>query len=323
MRKVLLTGAAGFIGSHLSEKLLQDRYQVIAIDNFDPFYSQKFKRENIKNVLKNSNYFFIEEDIRNFPGLTSVFKQFQPIDTIIHLAAKAGVRKSIKSPKTYYQVNVLGTKNLLELAKDFKVKKFIFSSSSSVYGESQIPFSENEKNLQPLSPYGKTKLEAENLCKKFYSKFHIPIIILRLFSVYGLRGRPDMAPYLFTKAAFEGKPIKQYGDGLSARDWTYIDDIVEGIVKTLKIPLNFEIINLGGSKPIKLKTLIATIENLSRKTIKKIILPTIIQEPQITFANIKKAKRILNWQAKTGFNEGIEKFINWFKNNRLKSTLNY
>lgn len=322
MKTVIVTGGAGFIGSHLIDRLLSKKYKVFCIDSFDSFYPRKFKEENIQNARKNKNFKLYEVDIRNVQESESILRKHSPIDSLIHLAAKAGVRPSIEKPLLYQKTNVSGTANLLKLAAKYKVKQFIFASSSSVYGNAKVPFLENLRNLIPLSPYGKTKLEAEELCKAFHQKYQLPTTVLRLFSVYGPRGRPDMAPYLFTKAAFENLPIKQYGDGSSARDWTYIDDITKGIVKTLEKPFSFEIINLGGNKPIQLKDLIKLVEKISRKKIKKIILPKKAEEPNITFASIEKAKRLLDWQPETDFSKGMKKFINWFKTNRLKLILN-
>lgn len=310
---ILITGGAGFIGSNLVDTLLKEQARIICLDNF-------IKRENIEEAQKNRNFLLYKTDIRNKQEIESVFKNHSPIDCLIHLAAKAGVRESLKNPTEYNQINVYGTKNILESSKKFLPKQLIFASSSSVYGNCQTPFSENEKNLKPISPYGQTKLKAEELCFYFYQRTHIPTTILRFFSVYGPRGRPDMAPYLFTKALFNNRVIKQYGDGLTARDWTYISDIICGIKKSIGRPFNFEIINLGGNKPVKLLELLNLIEKIIGKKFRKIILPKCLEEPDITFANIKKAKKLLGWEPLVEFSQGMKNFIKWYKKNRLKSS---
>lgn len=318
MKTVLLTGAAGFIGSHLSEKLLNLGCKVVALDNFDPFYPAIYKRANINNLLKFKRFIFIETDIRKINHIKNIIKKYQPIDCLIHLAARAGVRSSINKPLVYQKINIEGTYNLLFLSGRFKVKQFIFASSSSVYGNAPVPFSENEINLSPLSPYGVTKLAGEQACYIFHKLYKLPVTILRFFSVYGPKGRPDMAPYLFTKNIFSNNVIKQYGDGSSSRDWTYIDDIVNGIVLATKNLFPFEIINLGGNKSISLNKLILTIEKYTHKKFKKSILPFRSDEPKNTYADIRKANQLLKWESRDSFEIGMKKFIQWFISERLK-----
>ncbi len=312
MKTIVVTGAAGFIGSHLSEQLLKLGHKIIAIDNFDPFYPAIYKRANINNLLKYKRFIFIETDIRKIKHIRNIVKKYQPIDSLIHLAARPGVRPSINKPLVYQKINIEGTYNLLFLSGRFKVKQFIFASSSSVYGNAPVPFSENQTNLSPLSPYGTTKLAGEQACYIFHKLYKLPVTILRFFSVYGPKGRPDMAPYLFTNAIHNNKLIHQYGDGTSSRDWTYIDDIVEGILLSIKNPFDFEIINLGGNTPISLSKLILTIEKNNSKKLKIKILPVRLGEGKITYADITKAKKLLKWRPKISFDEGMNRFNKWY-----------
>lgn len=312
MKKVLITGQAGFIGSHLAKRLLSLGYQVVGVDNYNDYYDPNQKRKNVREFEDNQNYKEYRVDITDEKALTKVFDQNQ-IEVIVHLAARAGVRPSIKKPKLYRKVNVVGTKNLLKLAKDYKVKQFVMASSSSVYGnQEKVPFSETDKLDKPVSPYAETKLKAEKLCHEYAEKHGLLMTVLRFFTVYGPKGRPDMAPYLFTEKILKNQPITRFGDGSTSRDYTYIDDIVEGIVKAIEKPFEFEIINLGNNKPVKLSQFIESIEDLTNKTFK------IIQEPRHpadvprTFADISKAKKLLNWEPKIDLKVGMKQFIDWF-----------
>lgn len=317
MKTIVITGGAGFIGSHLVDRLLKNNHFVVNIDSFDNFYPKKYKLQNIQNAKKNKNYRLYEVDIRKINALKGIFKKYSPIYSFIHLAARAGVRPSIQNPLLYQKINIEGTYNLLSIATKHDIRQLTFASSSSVYGNSKIPFSEDKFNLSPISPYGATKLAGEQICFTFHQLYKIPTTILRLFSVYGPRGRPDMAPYLFTQSLFNNKPIKQFGDGSSSRDWTYIDDIVSGIKRAIERPCQYEIINLGNSHPIKLNKLLNTIEKITKKKFHKIYLPKRKEEPDITFASIRKAKQLLDWEPKTEFTEGMKLFIKWFKTYRL------
>ena len=269
IKTILVTGHAGFIGSSLTARLLADGLKVIGVDNFNDYYDQKQKEENVDKFKKNKLFTEYRIDITDYENLKKILKK-EKVELVIHLAARAGVRPSIENPKLYYRVNVKGTENLLKLCKRFKVSRFIFASSSSVYGEQEkIPFAEadNLNGLQ-VSPYAKTKKEAEELCLKYSQQFKIQMTVLRFFTVYGPKGRPDMAPFIFTKNILHNQPITRFGDGSSSRDYTYIDDIVEGIIKAIKIPFKFEIINLGNNQPVKLNQFIKTIEDLTNKTFK-------------------------------------------------------
>lgn len=316
MDKILITGGAGFIGSHLADKLLVKNFQVISVDSFDNYYLKKFKLANIQTTKKNNNYSFYHCDIRS-SMFKKILKKYSPFYCVIHLAARAGVRPSLIHPALYERNNIGGTYELLQSISSCKIRQLIFASSSSVYGNGNIPFSESEPVLRPVSVYGATKLAGEQICDIYHRMYNIPTTILRFFSVYGPRGRPDMAPYLFVKALYNQQTIKQFGDGSSMRDWTYIDDIIDGIVRAIKNSGKFQIINLGGNKPVKLATLLDTIEDITGKKFNKINLPKRLDEPAITFADIRKAKKLLHWEPRIKFTEGMSAFINWYKTNRL------
>lgn len=303
-----MTGNAGFIGSNLTKRLLKLGNKVVGIDNFNDYYDPKRKEENIAEFKLNPNFTQERVDILNKEKLELIFSQNKP-EIIIHLAARAGVRPSLKNPKLYWQVNVVGTKNLLDLAKKYSVKQFIQASSSSVYGnQTKIPFSETDKLAKPVSPYAETKLKAEALCREY----SFPITVLRFFTVYGPKGRPDMAPYLFTKRVLEGKTITRFGDGSTSRDYTYIEDIVEGIIKAIDHPLAYEIINLGNNQPVKLNDFISVVEKITKKKAKIMEQPRHPADVKQTYADIKKAKQLLNWQPKTDLETGMRRFIKWF-----------
>ena len=311
--QVLVTGGAGFIGSNLSERLLRLNHKVICVDNLNDYYSVKRKEDNIKESLKNNNYKFYKTDIEDKDNLKKIFEN-NKIDVVIHLAARAGVRASFENPEVYFKTNVIGTINILELCRYLKIK-LIFSSSSSVYGNDKIPFSENDFCEEQLSFYGATKRIAERLCEQ-YSKIHgMKTICLRFFTVYGPRGRPDMAPYIFTKNILEGKEIKMFGKGDSKRDYTYVEDIVDGIIAAIKLDVNFEIINLGDSKPIVLRDFIEIIEKNTGKKAKIKQVKEQKGDINATLADISKAKKLLGYEPKVNVEEGIKRFVGWYNNN--------
>ena len=313
MKKVLVTGHAGFIGSNLTQRLLSMGYRVVGVDNYNDYYDPKIKRGNVKEFKNHENFTEHRIDITDKKALVKVFEDNQ-IEVIIHIAARAGVRPSIENPELYEKVNVSGTKNLLDLAVKHKVKQFVFASSSSVYGEQEkIPFSESDKLDRPVSPYAETKLKAENLCQDYANKHGLLMTVLRFFTVYGPKGRPDMAPYLFTKKVLENTPITRFGDGSTSRDYTYIDDIVEGIVKSIEKPFEFEIINLGNNQPVKLSQFIEIIEDLTNKKAKIIEKPRHPADVPKTFADIKKAKKLLDWSPKVDLKTGMKQFIDWYE----------
>ncbi len=309
---VLITGGAGFIGSHVADKLLETGDKVFCVDNFNDYYDSDAKKKNIKAALENRNYKLFREDILNFNALDKIFQQSKP-DKIIHLAARVGVRLSIKEPLLYADVNIKGTMHVLELARKHGIKSIVFASSSSVYGANKkIPFSEDDRTDRPISPYGATKKAGELMCHSYHSLYGMSIACLRFFTVYGERGRPDMAPLKFTKLISEGKEIEMYGNGRTKRDYTYVGDIVQGVVAALDRELGFEIINLGNSNAVELNQLISVIEKETGKKARIKQMPMQQGDIENTYADISKAKRLLGFAPKTKIEAGIRKLVNWY-----------
>lgn len=314
MKNILVTGGAGFIGSNLVDSLLESsENRVTCLDNFDSFYDPKVKKGNIKTHVGKSNFTLVEGDIRKLSELKS--KLSNQYDVIIHLAAKVGVLPSLQKPQIYTDVNVMGTQKLLEFARQSHCKKFIFASSSSVYGVNpHVPWNEKESVLMPISPYASTKISGELLGHVYTHLYNFQFIALRFFTVYGPRQRPDLVIHKFIKLISEGKPITMYGDGETERDYTYIDDIASGIIAALNYSKSiYEIINLGNNKPVKLLKLIKVIEKILGKKAKINKLPQQPGDVPVTFANISKAARLLDYEPKTSLYDGLERFVSWFK----------
>ncbi|MCK1981940.1 MULTISPECIES: GDP-mannose 4,6-dehydratase [Peribacillus] len=316
---ILVTGGAGFIGSNLCDLLLAKGEKVINLDNFNDYYDPKLKFENTKNNMENENYKLVKGDIRDLTLLDKLFST-EKINAVIHLAAMAGVRPSIEDPLLYQDVNIRGTMHLLEMCKNYGVKKFIFASSSSVYGNNKtVPFTETDVVDFSISPYAATKKSGEVLCHVYHDLYNLDIISLRFFTVYGPRQRPDLAIHKFTKLIKEGKEIPFYGDGSTKRDYTYIDDIIDGIVKSLEYLVSntnvYEILNLGESRTISLKEMVNVLENELSIRAKLNSLPMQPGDVNSTFANIYKAQTMIGYDPKTDFEQGINKFIKWFNNN--------
>ncbi len=311
MSSVLVTGGAGFIGSNLCERLLDCEYEVISLDNFNTAYSPLIKKQNIIKAESNPHYLSIEGDILDTGLLTELFNSF-PIDTVVHLAALAGVRKSISNPLEYVDVDIKGTVNVLELSARNKVKKFIFASSSSVYGRGPRPFSEQHTADLQLSPYAASKASGESFCKTYNALYGIPIACLRFFTVYGPRQRPEMAIHKFTRLIHDGRHIEIFGDGSSSRDYTYIDDITDGIISAIKFNCNFEIFNLGSSSPVSLNQLTDIIGKSLGKPVYRRYMPYSPCDARHTLADISKARALVGYNPKTGIYEGITKFTEWY-----------
>jgi len=310
--KALITGGAGFIGSHVCERLLNEGHEILCLDNFDPYYSPAIKRKNVKHLLHRNGFVLIKTDIRNKRELEKIF-QTRSIDKIVHLAAKPGVRPSIQDPLSYEHVNIGGTLNLLELGKEYDIEHFIFGSSSSVYGiNDKIPFSESDQ-VNPISHYAVSKRACELFCRAYSHLHNMSISCLRFFTVYGPRQRPEMAVHKFTRLIDQREEVPIYGDGSSKRDYTYITDIIDGVVKVLNKKFDFEIFNLGSSKTVELRYLISLIEeNLGKKaTIRR--LPEQPGDVPITCADISKSKRLLHYDPKVSIEEGIRRFVEWYK----------
>lgn len=318
-KKILVTGFAGFIGSHLTERLLNNRHVVIGIDEFNDYYDPKIKERNISLFKNNKKFFFNKVDIRDRNSVNEIFARHKP-DIVIHLAARAGVRPSLQQPALYEEVNVLGTLNLLEAAKNNNCKKFIFGSSSSVYGECKnIPFKETEVNLKPISPYGVSKLTGERYCYTYSYLYKIPIICLRFFTVYGPRQRPDLAIYKFTNLIEEGKPIPVFGDGVYKRDFTYITEIIDGIISSMNYDKpGFEIFNLGESRTTSVIDLVKLIESATGKKAVIDWQPIQAGDVPLTYADVSKAEKLLGYKPRTTPEEGIKKFVEWYGENLCK-----
>jgi UDP-glucuronate 4-epimerase len=309
--RILVTGGAGFIGSHLVEKLLATGHSVAILDDFNDYYDPQIKRENIVGVLKEVAVYHV--DLRENGAVRDLFHR-EKFETVVHLAARAGVRPSIQRPQLYYDTNVNGTLHLLEAARMTGVGRFIFASSSSVYGMAKtVPFSEDLHLTQTISPYAATKIAGEFLCSTYSHLYQMRVVALRYFTVYGPRQRPDLAIHQFAKRIHAGNPIDQFGDGTTRRDYTYIDDIVQGTIAALEYngPL-FDIFNLGESETIQLKDLISAIESALGKKAKINRLPEQPGDVPLTCADISKARRLLGYKPTTQLNEGLPRFIDWF-----------
>ena len=320
MKMYFITGGAGFIGSTLSQKLIEQGNKVIAIDNFCDFYNPKIKENNVKELLQNENFKLYRADIRDRKALKEIFDENQ-IDIVMHLAAMAGVRPSIENPILYQEVNCMGTQNILEEMKEHNVKNGVFASSSSVYGNcKEVPFREDMIVDYAISPYAATKKANEVMAHVYHKLFDINIIMLRFFTVYGPKQRPDLAINKFTRLMLEGKEIPMFGDGTTSRDYTYIDDIVDGIIKSCNYCMNnqdvYEILNIGNSSPTTLKEMINTIGQALGIEPKIKQLPMQPGDVDRTYADVSKAKTLIGYEPKTTFKEGIENFVKWYKENK-------
>ena len=317
MKELLITGGAGFIGSHLVDRLLTtDVEQITVIDDFNDFYDPSIKRANIREHLKDPRYKIFEIDIRNGAALDQLFAS-NTFDCVVHLAARAGVRPSLSEPQLYSETNINGTVNLLELARQNNIKQFVFGSSSSVYGiNAKVPFSEDDPIRQPISPYAATKAAGELLCHTYSHLYGLRCVCLRFFTVYGPRQRPDLAIHKFARLITQGKPIPVFGDGTTRRDYTYVDDIIDGVIAAMNYDRSdYEVINLGESRTVELNELISLLEKEldTHATIDR-------QPPQPgdvpqTFAEISKARALLGYDPKTQIEEGLHRFVEWFRLN--------
>ena len=316
-KRILVTGGAGFIGSHLAEALIRRGCSLSVVDNLDSFYDPGRKRLNLREIRNAGDFQFFEADICDSAALRRIAEQTRP-EVIVHLAARAGVRPSIEQPALYERVNVAGTVNLLEIAREFKVPRVIFGSSSSVYGATnRVPFCEDDQQMHPISPYAATKLAGELLCYTYAHLYRFTTICLRFFTVYGPRQRPDLAIHKFTALIEAGKSIPVFGDGSMGRDYTYVDDIVAGVVASLeyvpqsKVP--FDVFNLGNCSPVRLSELIAKLENATGKAAQQERHPEQPGDVPITWANIDKAKRLLGYLPKTPMEQGLQNFVAWYR----------
>ena len=313
--RIMVTGAAGFIGSHTSASLIADGHDVLGIDNFDPFYDRRTKESNLQGLLEADNFQFVEADIRDRGRMGELFTAGAPLDAVLHLAARAGVRPSIQDPVGYEQVNIAGTLNLLQAAITLDdAPKFIFASSSSVYGNNpKVPFSESDPVDNPISPYAATKKACELICHTYHYLYQLPVTCLRFFTVFGPRQRPDLAINKFAGSILSGEPIEMFGDGTSSRDYTYIDDIVAGVRAAIDRCSGYEIINLGSTRPITLTDMIATVAGACGH--EAIIHRKPMQPGDVnrTFADVEKAARLLDYKPTTPFAQGVARQVEWLK----------
>jgi UDP-glucuronate 4-epimerase len=311
----LVTGNAGFIGFHLTKRLLEEGQEVVGVDNLNPYYDPKLKKARLEILKKHANFSFYRLDIANLADFENVFTE-NKIDKVCHLAAQAGVRYSLENPHLYEQANMVGFLNLLELMRKYEVKNLVYASSSSVYGGiKKIPFSERMKINKPISLYAATKAANELYAHVYHHLYGFNTVGLRFFTVYGPWGRPDMALFLFTKAILEDKPIKVFNQGQMKRDFTYVDDIVDGIMTSLNkvSALGYEVFNLGCANPVNLLDFIKTIEKRLGKKAKKEFLPLQPGDMPATFADVSKAKKLLGYQPKVKVEEGVGEFVNWYR----------
>ncbi len=317
MKLVLVTGGAGFIGASLSGELLARGYRVVCVDNFDDSYDQRVKERNIAPLLQNQNFALYRVDIRDIPAMHEVFEKERP-SYVVHLAAKADTRKAVNDPRLYTSVNIDGTLNILELAREFPLENLVLASSSSVYGNTlRLPWSENETADLPLSPYGATKRATELLAHTYHHNFNMNITCLRYFNAYGENNRPNMVPYIWAEALLKGEAIEISGKGERKRDYTYIGDVVRATILAMEKPLGYEVLNIGNSSPVSLRELLSVFEKVIGVTAVVRTRPSHPASVEDTYADIRKAKELLGWEPTTSIEEGIKKLVNWFRNNRL------
>lgn len=314
--RVLITGGAGFIGSHLAEELLARGHAVAVVDDLNDFYSPSLKEENLDAVRRAGRIVFHRADICDHAAMLRVFREERP-EAVVHLAARAGVRPSLEQPLLYERVNVHGTMSLLEAGRQSGLRRFLFASSSSVYGmTNRVPFTEKDPANLPVSPYAATKIAGEKIAYTYAHLYPMSVVCLRFFTVYGPRQRPDLAIRKFAECIAAGKPITLHGDGSSARDYTFVDDTVGGIVAALDYDCRYEVFNLGNSRPVELRAVVAALEQEFGTTAEVRRLPDQPGDVRITCADISKARRRLGYSPKTAFPEGIRRFAAWMRDRR-------
>ncbi|HEX6852050.1 MAG TPA: NAD-dependent epimerase/dehydratase family protein [Candidatus Polarisedimenticolaceae bacterium] len=313
MRSVLVTGAAGFIGSHVVERLLGRGDRVVGLDSFDDFYDPSLKERNVGGVLGHPDYRLVRGDIRDDDALHAAFAG-ERHDAVFHMAARAGVRPSIEDPVLYASVNLDGTAKVLEAARRHGVRTFVFGSSSSVYGNNaKVPFAEDDPVDHPISPYAATKRAGELMAHTYHHLFAMDVACLRFFTVYGPRQRPDLAIRKFARRIAAGETIPQFGDGSAARDYTYVDDIVDGVLLAAERVRGFRIWNLGGSSPVPLSAMIAAVATGLGASARVEVLPAQAGDVERTWADVSRARSELGWSPRVGFDEGISRFLDWFR----------
>jgi len=320
MKTVLVTGAAGFIGSNLTKTLLEGGYRVVGVDNFDDLYDPRFKEENLAPFTDNANFKFYRADIRDLPVFTEIFATEKP-SYVVHLAARPDTRNAVTTPRLYISINIDGTLNVLELCREYPVENLVIASSSSVYGNSsQVPFTEDQSADRPISPYGATKRAVEHLAHTYHHNFGMNITCLRFFNAVGENNRPGMVPYIWTEKLLKREEIEISGDGSRKRDYTYVGDIVRGTILAMGKPFGFEVINLGNSTPASLNELLAIFEKVIGTKAKVKSRPSHGASVEVTYADVSKAKKLLGWTPTTSLEEGISRLVTWFRANRLEES---
>lgn len=315
--KIFVTGAAGFVGSRLSKKLLERGDKVVGHDNINDYYAREHKERHLRDLKDHPNFTFIEGDLRDPDKLKTLFAQHKP-DAVAHLAAMAAVRYSVKFPLLYGEVNVQGTNNLLDAARSIGTPRCVLTSTGSVYGSSTpVPFKEDAAADRPLAPYPASKRAMELFAHSFNHLYKLPITVVRFFNVYGPHGRPDMMPWQWSQMILKGEPLQLYGAGKIKRDWTYIDDIVAGFILALDKPMGFEILNLGCGNPVENTHFVATLEKLLGKKAICNNVPTPESEPLITYADITKARKLLGYEPKVMVEEGLSRFVDWLRAEKI------
>ena len=313
MQTIVVTGAAGFIGSQVSQQLLDQGCKVIGIDNLNDYYDVRIKEWRLALLHNNPNFVFYRADIENLDAIGIIFKLHHP-EAVINLAARAGVRYSMENPHVYMSTNAQGTLNLLELCRELGIKKFVLASTSSLYAGQEMPFKENLAVNTPISPYAASKKAAEAMAYTYHYLYGIDVTVTRYFTVYGPAGRPDMSIFRFIKWIMEGTPLEIFGDGSQSRDFTYVDDIARGTVAALK-PVGYEVINLGNNHPDKLSKAIELVEEYTGKKAEKVYKDFHKADIFATWADISKAKHLLNWEPKVGLEEGLKRSVEWAREN--------
>lgn len=312
--KVLLTGCAGFIGSKVGEVLVRGGHHVVGIDSLNGSYDTRLKERRLHQLQNTSNFTFRRCDIIHRQTLAQLF-QAHAVDSVINLAARAGVRQSLENPWVYYETNVTGTLNLLELCRTFEICKFIQASTSSLYGDAARPFQEDQPTDHPRSPYAASKKAAETLCYAYHDLYGLDVTVLRYFTVYGPAGRPDMSIFRFVQRIAEGGRVPLYGDGSQERDFTYVDDIARGTLQALR-PMGYEIINLGSNRPVTVRHVISLLEEMLRRPARLERRPPHPADVPATWANVAKARRLLGWTPETSLEEGLQNTVRWYQENR-------
>jgi len=320
--RVLITGAAGFIGSHTAERMMARGDEVVGLDSFDDYYDPARKRANARMLAQHAGFMLLEEDIRNAEAMLSVCRAGR-FDAIVHLAALAGVRYSIERAPLYVDVNVRGTVNVLEAARHAAIPHLVLASTSSVYGRTaSVPFREDDPANRPLAPYPATKLAAELMGHAYHNMFGLSCTVLRFFSVYGPRGRPDMMPYHITDCVVHGREFQLYNGGEMYRDWTYVADIVAGVVAAADRPLGYQVINLGRGEPVRMADFVRLVEELVGRPAHVSAPPAPPSEPPITYADIARARTLLGYEPATSVREGMRRFWDWYRTEVLGAQAN-